>query len=84
MKYVFKISNLNYVEADGLPNDEELCFVVWADKEGNLDCFVGSYDENKKQFYADYGMGGVIVKAKSVIAWKLFDADNIIIGIDKD
>ena len=36
MKYVFKISNLNYVEVDGLPNDEELCFVVWTDKEGNL------------------------------------------------
>lgn len=83
MNYVFTIKDLHYVQDEGFPKDEDICFVLWTDKDGNYDCFVGCYDENKNNFYADYGMGSTVVKGKSVIAWKLFDADNILIKKEK-
>ena len=83
MKYQFTIKDLNYVETDGFPQDDEICFVVWADKDNNIDCFIGGYNKKKEQFYADFGLGGFVINAKSVIAWKVFDSENVLIKKDE-
>ena len=79
MKYQFTIKDLKYTETDGFPEDEEICFAVWKNKDGDFDCFIGAYNANKKCFYADFGFGGLILKADTVIAWKPFNCDNILI-----
>lgn len=53
----------------GLPEDGTFCFILFG-KESDISWSVGGYDVNKKQFFVNLGIGGMIVKADDVIAWK--------------
>lgn len=65
--------NWRLVEYDGLPNDGDWCIVTWEDHNGNVDWFVGGYQAEHKQFYANFGFGGAVLKEESVVGWTLLD-----------
>lgn len=71
LKFRFRIeeSDWNYVEEKGLPEDGTWCFVIWKDSNGDYDYHLGGYDEDSNEFYVNFGMGGAVLSADSVIAW---------------
>ena len=56
-------------EADGWPPDWEWCMVMWLDHNNQPEVFVGSYNEDKKAFYANFGLGGAVLDLEDVVAW---------------
>ena len=57
---------------DGWPPEWEWCMVIWGvDADATPDVFVGGYSEEKKAFYANFGMGGAVLDREQVIAWTL-------------
>lgn len=66
--------NWKWVAIDGLPTEDWWwCLIMWRDHEGNLDVHVGRYFEECKEFYVNFGLGGSILEADSVIGWISFD-----------
>lgn len=81
MKFKFEIdeNSLNYVKEVGLPEDCELCFVIYKDddSENGYDYFIGGYSSDEKQFYMNFGFGGMCLEEDNVIAWvPLLDSDK--------
>jgi len=68
----FQTDNWNLVSEKGYPEDGENCFVLWKTETGDIDWFVGGYDENNESFIADYGLGNFCLDRKYVIAWSEF------------
>ena len=63
----------HWVETDGLPEEEYIwCILMWKCHDGTLDMHVGSYFEEKKEFYVNFGLGGAVLDADSVIGWADF------------
>ena len=78
MKFKFEIDETrwNYVKEKGLPEDDGFCIVIWK-MGGTYDYHMGSYCEVNHQFYVNFGLGGMVLDADSVVAWApLFDEDN--------
>lgn len=67
------IENWKTVEEHGMPEDMDWCFVAWKDSKGDIEWSTGGYSEDEKQFYANYGLGGLVLDEKNVIAWCSFD-----------
>lgn len=61
------------VEIEGYPPDDEWCIAVWRDRNDNVDIFVGGYDEERKIFYANFGLGGAVLDQEHVFAWTLLN-----------
>ena len=78
MKFEFKIDETkwNYVKDKGFPEDDEWGMVIYETDE-EYDYHIGSYSEEEKIFYVDFGYGGSSVDADSVVAWvPLFEGDD--------
>lgn len=73
----FEISgkDWNLVAEKGLPKDGEWCFVIYK-TDTSYDYSIGGYSEDEHQFYANFGYGGLVLDADSVIAWALFEQDE--------
>lgn len=76
MNFNLSVDKWNLVSEKGLPEDGEWCFLVWKTENGELDWSVGGYDEGEQSFYVNFGLGGLILEAKDVIAWAVFFGDE--------
>lgn len=73
--FSLNVNKWNIVEEVGMPNEYEFCFIVYRGKT-NIEFFswsVGGYNPNNHEFYCNMGLGGMVVDADSVVAWKLID-----------
>lgn len=80
-KFEFHISESDwkYVEESGLPEEDTWCLVIWKDSNGDFDYHVGGYFEKDNEFYVNFGLGGCVLSADSVVAWvPLFAGDNFL------
>ena len=79
-KFEFKIpeSAWNYVAEKGLPEEDDWCFLICDyRKDGNYSYEIGGYNKEKKSFYVNFGLGGLVITEEVVVAWvKLFDEDD--------
>ncbi len=76
MNFKLSIDKWNLVSEKGLPEDGTWCFVVWKTHDGKYDWTVGGYDEKEKKFYANFGLGGMVMKEEHVVAWAVFGEDE--------
>ncbi|MDE6016678.1 MAG: hypothetical protein K2H41_13485 [Acetatifactor sp.] len=76
MKFNLSVDKWNLVSEKGLPEDGEWCFLVWKTEDGELQWSIGGYDESEENFYVDFGMGGMVLDAKDVIAWAVCFGDE--------
>lgn len=66
--------NWKWVAIDGLPTEDWWwCLIMWQDHEGNMEVHVGSYFEERKEFYVNFGLGGSVLEADCVVGWVSFD-----------
>lgn len=66
--------NWKWVAIDGLPTEDWWwCLIMWRTDDGELLVHVGSYFEERKEFYVNFGLGGSVLKADCVIGWVSFD-----------
>lgn len=71
--FTLHVENWNFVSEVGYPPDSEWCFIITPSQVGCLyDWGVAGYSKKEKQFYANFGMGGLVTKQEDVIAWKTF------------
>ena len=78
------ISNWNMVEEFGMPEDGDFCFVVYKTKT-NIEFYswsIGGYNQENKEFYCNLGLGGMIIEAEHVVAWKLMDDVDVLSTIN--
>ncbi|MDE7270850.1 MAG: hypothetical protein K2N81_10310 [Acetatifactor sp.] len=76
MKFNLSVDKWNLVSEKGLPEDGEWCFLVWKTEDGELQWSIGGYNESEENFYVDFGMGGMVLDAKDVIAWAVCFGDE--------
>lgn len=76
MKFNLSVDKWNQVSEKGLPEDGEWCFLVWKTEDGELQWSIGGYNESEENFYVDFGMGGMVLDAKDVIAWAVCFGDE--------
>ena len=63
------------------PIDCEWYFVIYQSKDGEYVNFVGGYFEERKEFYANFGLGGAVLGLKDAIAWISLDDIQIMDGM---
>ncbi len=84
LKYKFEIdeSKWNYVEDIGLPEDGQWCFLIWRTHKGDYTYHLGGYNDRENSFYVNFGMGGCVLEADSVIAWvDLFEDQDALLKV---
>jgi hypothetical protein len=79
MNFKLNVDNWNIVSEKGLPTDGEFCFLVWKSSDGEYNWSVGGYNKNEKEFYVDFGLGGLVLEEKNVIAWAEFFEDATLV-----
>ena len=85
MKFKFEIKEDQwiYVKDNGLPKDGQWCFLISRLILGSYSYEFGGYNSMKGCFYINFGDGGCIINADSVIAWvPLFGEDTYLTVID--
>ena len=70
--FQFSLTNWKITARDGLPEDDEWCFCLFGDKE-NLSWTVGGYNASAKAFWANMGLGGMVLQENDCIAWISWD-----------
>jgi hypothetical protein len=76
MNFKLSVDKWNLVSEKGLPEDGEFCFLVWKSDDGKYNWSAGGYSEIDKEFYIDFGYGGMVLEAKDVVAWAVFFGDE--------
>lgn len=76
MNFKLSVDKWNLVSEKGLPEDGEFCFLVWKSDDGKYNWSVGGYDEKEKEFYIDFGYGGLVLEAERIVAWAEFFGDE--------
>ena len=56
---------------DGWPPDGEWCVCLFGEGKKKPEIFVGGFDQERRNFYANYGMGGAVLDQEDVAAWCL-------------
>lgn len=56
-------------EVDGWPDDGEWCVVLFGEDDEPPEVFVGGYDEERKRFYANFGLGGAVLDQEDAVVW---------------
>lgn len=72
-KYKFEVGeqDWNYVEEKGLPDEDDgmWCILVVEDGRGGYHYEFGGYNVESNTFYVNFGYGGCVIEAASVVAW---------------
>jgi hypothetical protein len=76
MSFKLSVDKWNLVSEKGLPEDGEFCFLVWKSDDGEYNWSAGGYSEREKEFFIDFGYGGLVLKAEDVVAWAVFFGDE--------
>jgi hypothetical protein len=76
MNFRLSVDKWNLVSEKGLPEDGEFCFLVWKSDDGAYHWSAGGYDESAKEFFIDFGYGGLVLGAENVVAWTVFFGDE--------
>ena len=64
------INKWHWVAEEGFPEDEcEWCLLMYRGHDGEDEVLVGSYYEEKNEFYVNFGLGGLVMDAESVVGW---------------
>jgi hypothetical protein len=79
MNFKLSVDNWNIVSENGLPEDGEFCFLIWKSSDGEYNWSVGGYNKNEKAFYVDFGLGGLVLEEKNVVAWAKFFEDATLV-----
>lgn len=67
----FKVSFEGFTMiSEKMPEEITACILIWKNHRGEYTISFGGYDEDTKQFYVDYGFGGMVLELENVIAWK--------------
>ena len=69
MNFNLSVQKWHLVSGKGLPKDGTWCFLVWKSAKDEYERTIGGYNEAEKYFYANLGLGGMIVDADEVVAW---------------
>lgn len=67
----FKINPKDWkkVSEEGYPEDMTECIALFKMDDGTTHFMIGAYSEDNKNFYVDYGYGGMSIEQKDVYAW---------------
>lgn len=76
MNFKLSVEKWNLVSEKGLPEDGEWCFLVWKSDDGEINWSAGGYNAQDKEFFIDFGHGGLILEAENVVAWAVFFGDE--------
>ena len=69
------------ISEHGYPQNQTICIYIWKDKNGQLACQTGIYNQKLEQFSVRYGQTVYAIKQNKVIAWKKMSAGAIAIDI---
>lgn len=81
MDIKFEITEWNLVADKGFPMGDEAmsCILVVKNLKGTYDYEFGGYNERFHSFYNNFGFGGCVIEADSVVAWApLFTGKNLL------
>ena len=70
-KLVFE--NWKYPNVDVMPEDGDLCIVLWKSHDEKPNIFVGGYYSDRKEFWNNWGLGGAVLNEEDIVCWKLLD-----------
>lgn len=71
---MLKLNKWHWVEEEGYPKDDCMwCILMLKSDDGSLDVFAGGYNEHTQEFYANFGFGGAVIEAESVVGWVPFE-----------
>jgi hypothetical protein len=76
MNFKLSVDKWNLVSEQGLPEDGTACFLVWRSGDGGYHWSAGGYDAGAKEFFIDFGYGGLVLKAEDVVAWAVLFGDE--------
>ncbi len=84
MDIKFEITDWNLIADKGLPNEEEMCYILVVKKaKGGYGYEFGGYKEESQSFYVNWGLGGCVIEADSVVAWApLFTGKNFLTVVE--
>ena len=77
----FVVDEWNFVSDKGFPTGDEAmsCILVVKNVNGTYGYDFGGYNEQFNSFYINFGFGGVVIEADSVVAWApLFTGKNFL------
>ena len=81
----FVVDEWNFVADKGFPKDDEAmsCILVVKNVKGTYDYEFGGYNEQFHSFYNNFGLGGCVIEADSVVAWApLFTGKNFLTVVE--
>ena len=64
MNFNLSVQKWHLVSEKGLPKDG-----TWKSAKDEYEWTIGGYNETEKYFYANLGLGGMIVDTDEVVAW---------------
>lgn len=73
MDFILYGKNFKIVAKDGLPEDGDFVIAVFGNEKTGYSWQPASYYEDKENFYADMGYGGLVLDEKDCVAWLKFD-----------
>lgn len=74
----FKINPEDWrmVSEDGYPEDMTECIALFKMEDG-IHYMIGAYSEDEKNFFVDYGYGGMSLDRKDVFAWAPIEPEQL-------
>ncbi len=69
MKLALFTDKFNMVSEVGLPEDGTFCIAVYGNDQEGYDWLTAGYNAKEKEFYANLGLGGMVLDESSCIAW---------------
>lgn len=85
MDIKFEITEWNLVADKGFPTGDEAmsCILVVKNVKGGYGYEFGGYKEESQSFYVNWGLGGGVIEADSVVAWApLFTGKNFLTVVE--
>lgn len=71
LNFELSVTEWNLVEEVGYPKEDDWCFIV-TKFTTKYDWGVAGYNAREKQFYANFGMGGLVYDQEDIVAWRAF------------
>ncbi|MDE7213903.1 MAG: hypothetical protein K2N42_04930 [Anaeroplasmataceae bacterium] len=71
LNYEFKVNpeQWNIISEVGYPEDGTVCIVLFKGSKNQMSWTISMYDEECKNFYVNYGYGGLVLEREEAYAW---------------
>lgn len=85
MNFKMYAENFNVVSEVGFPQNHEFVIAIFGDDQNGYSWQPAGYDVKNKNFYANMGLGGMVLDEKNCVAWISWDEFKLTkIGVIKD